>query len=311
MSKLLAVLLMSSLAAAAAERWQPLGATIEQFRIRHRIPGMAAAIVEDGRVVWSGSYGNLTTQSRVNIASLTKTMGAVLALQEVDAGRLELEDPAPGLRAVRIKHLLSHTSLGRRPGQTFRYSNQRYNRLTSVLEHSARASVPELLHERIFERAGMINTRPARYVSGGVVSTVEDLARYAAALDGEALLGDEAKKRMWTPLKRSLPYAYGWFVQGSGSERIAWHYGRLNGASSLIVKVPSRRLSLVVLANSGALATAFAGGNVSLSPVGRSFLRCGSLGRPCRSAPVTYSKRHAPARPRPPAGRMRSRAARR
>jgi len=289
----------------ADTRWNELGTTMEQFRQRHKIPGLAAAVVADGRIVWAGSYGNLTTRSRVNIASLTKTMGAVLALQEVEAGRLVLDDPAPGLRAVRVKHLLSHTSLGRRPGQTFRYSNQRYNRLTGVLEHSANTSLQALLHERIFVRAGMVSSHPARRVSGGVVSTVEDLARYAAALDDGKLLDDDAKRRMWTPLKPGLPYAYGWFVQTLGGQKVAWHYGRVSGASSLIVKIPGRRLSLVVLANSGALASAFAGGNVAVSPVGWTFLRGGEVQAPVisKSKPKSKSKakpKRRPARRRSP-----------
>lgn len=260
-----------------ASRWQPLGETIETHRQRLHIPGVAAAVVEEGRIVWSGSFGNLTTRSRVNVASITKTMGAVLAMQEVEAGRLLLDDPAPGLPGVRVKHLLSHTSSGARAGQIFRYDNKRYGRMTGVLEDRAQASLPELLHTRIFEPAGMVNTRTSHTVVGGVVSTVEDLARYAAALDSTKLLQEASKQRMWSPANVKLPYGYGWFVQMLNGQKVVWHYGRVAASSSLIVKIPARRLSLVVLANSPALGNAFALANVALSPVGVSFLDTSGL----------------------------------
>jgi CubicO group peptidase (beta-lactamase class C family) len=261
----------------ASSRWDALGDTIEEHRQRTGMPGVAAAVVENGRIVWSGSFGNLTTRSRVNVASITKTMAAVLAMQEAEAGRLTLDDVAPGFRYVRLKHLLSHTSHGR-VGTAFRYDNKRYGLLTGVIQDRANAPLAELLHQRIFERAGMVNTRPSNSVVGGVVSTVEDLARYAAALDSNKLLSEASRQRMWTPLKPSLPYGLGWFVQTFNREKVVWHYGRVSTSSSLIVKIPARRLSLVVLANSPALGGALALANVALSPVGVRFLDTSTLG---------------------------------
>lgn len=282
------------LVALTAHRWDALGDTINQHRQRLHIPGVAAAVVENGRVVWTGSFGNLTPRSPVNVASLTKTMGAVLALQEVEAGRLTLDDTVPNFRYVRVKHLLSHTSHGR-VGSTFRYDNKRYSLLNTVLSTRAQAPVGALLRQRIFARAGMVNTRPSATVVGGVVSTVEDLARYAAALDSAALLTDASRQRMWTPLKPHLPYALGWFVQTINGETVVWHYGRVAASSSLIVKIPARRLSLVVLANSPALGGAFSLANVALSPVGVRFLDTGTLALDEEAADLLEQRPHDPA----------------
>ena len=317
-------------------RWVPLADTIDQHRRRLQIPGVAAAVVENGEVVWCGSFGNLTPRSQVNIASITKTMGAVLAMQQVASGRLDLEEIAPGFRYVRLKHLLSHTSGGssgsssgantsggaanagaanagagnggggnegnfngvvfskssarkassrgsvsaaKRAGASFRYDNKRYGLLTPILQQRGNATLATLMRQRIFEPAGMAHTQPSNSVVGGVVSTVEDLARYVAALDGNQLLDEASKERMWTPLKPTLPYGLGWFVQHINGVKVVWHYGRIATSSSLIVKIPSRRLSLVVLANSPALGGAFSLANVALSPVGVRFLDTSTVGR--------------------------------
>jgi hypothetical protein len=118
----------------------------------------------------------------------------------------------------------------------------------------------------------MTRTFPSRSVAGGVVSTAEDLARYAAALDGVKLVAERSKQLMWSPSRPALPYGYGWFVQSHEGRRIAWHYGRIDSSSSLIVKIPSLKLSLVVVANSPALGNAFRLANVALSPAGVQFL---------------------------------------
>lgn len=98
---------------------------------------------------------------------------------------------------------------------------------------------------------------PKRALAGGagIVSTVEDLGRYMVALEsGE--LGSRAimSKLLSPPLDaegRPLPYAYGWYVQEHRGERLAFHTGwdEEAGTSSLLVWLPERRTSFVVLAN--------------------------------------------------------------
>jgi CubicO group peptidase (beta-lactamase class C family) len=94
--------------------------------------------------------------------------------------------------------------------------------------------------------------------AGGVVSTAADLARFDLALDGGLLLGAESRALMWTPARSAartpLPYALGWFVQELGGERLLWHSGLWDEAySALYLKLPDRRLSLILLANSDGL----------------------------------------------------------
>jgi CubicO group peptidase (beta-lactamase class C family) len=94
--------------------------------------------------------------------------------------------------------------------------------------------------------------------AGGVVSTVLDLARFDVALAEGRLLTPESLRLMWTqgrsPSGAALPYGIGWFVKEHAGERLLWHTGLWEGAySALYLKVPQRRLTLILLANSDGL----------------------------------------------------------
>ena len=255
-------------------RMAPVVATLAELRSRLAIPGLAAAIVVDGRMVWRGEWGNLTTTTPRDIASVTKTMAAVIALQEVESGRLGLQDAVAGLPGIEVRHLLSHTSVGK-PGESFQYNNLRYGALTAILERATQQKFGQLLRSRIFRGAGMQATYPGTNSISGVVSDVEDLARYMAALDGDGMLGERQKQWMWIPIRPGLPYALGWYSQSYAGLRVVWHYGQLNGyGSSLILKIPELKANLVVLSNSSLLSDAYhlESGDILRSPLGRSFL---------------------------------------
>jgi hypothetical protein len=72
-----------------------------------------------------------------------------------------------------------------------------------------------------------------------------------------------------------LPHAYGWFVQTYNGGRIAWQYGVSdNASSSMIMTLPQRGVTLILLANSSGLARPFdlSAGDVTVSPFARLFL---------------------------------------
>lgn len=56
---------------------------------------------------------------------------------------------------------------------------------------------------------------------------------------------------------RNFPYGLGWFVQDRNGVCMLWHYGWWVGSSSIIIKVPERRLTFVLLANSDMLSRKF------------------------------------------------------
>lgn len=93
--------------------------------------------------------------------------------------------------------------------------------------------------------------------TGGLVASAPDVAAFSMALDQGRLLTDSSRARAWTPPVapdgRTLPYALGWFVQEARGYRLVWHYGHGFESSSLIVKIPERRVTFVILANSDGL----------------------------------------------------------
>jgi CubicO group peptidase (beta-lactamase class C family) len=117
--------------------------------------------------------------------------------------------------------------------------------------------------------------------SGGLISTVRDLARFDVALRKSALLRGDTLAAAWSPpiaaTGRPLPHGLGWFVQVYNGQLVVWQFGfARNASSSLVVKLTGRGLTFIVLANSEGLASSsvpLAAGDLTASPVGRLFLR--------------------------------------
>ncbi len=99
--------------------------------------------------------------------------------------------------------------------------------------------------------------RPDRELAGGagIVSTVEDLARYDIALDTGTLASGAVMEKLFTPTVsldgNTLPYAFGWYVQNYNGVRLVWHSGwdEEAGYSALYLKVPEHDITLILLAN--------------------------------------------------------------
>jgi CubicO group peptidase (beta-lactamase class C family) len=108
----------------------------------------------------------------------------------------------------------------------------------------------------------------------GLVASALDIARFDLALDA----GDIARRRTledqaW---QRQLgsPMGLGWFVQTVNGKRVVWHFGKATGAySSLLIKLPDQRITLILLANSDGLTAPFplVNGDIMVSPFARIF----------------------------------------
>ncbi|MGE0040086.1 MAG: serine hydrolase domain-containing protein [Vicinamibacterales bacterium] len=120
---------------------------------------------------------------------------------------------------------------------------------------------------------------PGYDAASGLVSTVRDLARLDAALDDGILLRPDTLAVAWRPAViggEPLPTGLGWFVQLYEGQRIVWQFSQEpDGYSALIVKVPARHVTLILLANSNGLASSatLETGDATTSPFVLVFLR--------------------------------------
>lgn len=114
--------------------------------------------------------------------------------------------------------------------------------------------------------------------ASGLVTTVRDLAKFDLALKQGILLEPQTLEHAWsTPSVNGvpLPHGIGWFVQTYNGEKVVWQFGMAeNASSSLMISLPARGLTMIVMANSDGLVKLYspANGDVTLSPFARLFL---------------------------------------
>jgi len=115
--------------------------------------------------------------------------------------------------------------------------------------------------------------------SAGLVASTHDLAKFDIALKQGLIVKPETLAAAWvSPIGATgqpLPHGLGWFVQVYNGETIAWQYGLSeNAGSALIMSVPSRGITLILLANSDGLVKPFdlSTGDVMVSPFARVFV---------------------------------------
>ncbi|MFC5720085.1 serine hydrolase domain-containing protein [Streptomyces gamaensis] len=173
----------------------------------------AAAVVRaDGTV--AGSYGPLT--HRFPLASVTKPLAAYAALIAVEEGAVELDEPA-GPAGSTVRHLLAHTSglafdeprVMAEPGTRRLYSNAGFEALGDHLAKATDIPFAEYLRQAVLEPLGMTDTALPGSPAKDGVSTVADLARFAAELQAPRLLAratlDEATSVAFPGLSGVLP----------------------------------------------------------------------------------------------------------
>lgn len=273
------------------------------------IPGLAYAIVENGETIATGAFGveqgaggkPFATSTPLRIASVTKSLTAVVALQLVEEGRLDLEAPArryaPSLKLpddVLVRHLLTHTSEGN-VGAEYVYGSTRYAMLDEVIEAILGESFGAAIRQRVLERARMrVHPSPALGAHAGLVSTTDDMAAYLAALDRGELLRPVSLARLASPSRSvagtALPVSLGWFTETVQGQQIIWSFGQDDPEHSgaLLLRIPARHLSLFVLANANVLSDPFRllMGDVSKSPFAMSFLRLFAFSTPGQPLPM-------------------------
>ena len=169
------------------------------------------------------------------------------------------------------------------PGTKWKYNNSGYHLLGAIIEKVSGKKYEDFVAEAIFRPLGMERTRygsdapiiPGRvegyqrtpgglinapyismtqpYSAGALVSTVDDLTRWQAALDRDGFLSAESRRRMWTPV--TLPdgtatrYGFGWGIWKYEGHAVVEHGGAINGFVTANMRLPDDRIYVAVLSN--------------------------------------------------------------
>ena len=166
------------------------------------------------------------------------------------------------------------------PGSSYRYSNGGYALLALIVERAANRPFADFLREHIFKPLGMSGTvayregavevrhraygysaEQSRWIrtdqsltsavlgDGGVYASIDDLAKWDAALYDDRLLAAASRRQMFFPAVATddpaIRYGFGWRVSGDS----LWHSGETIGFRNVIVRFPHRRLTIVILTN--------------------------------------------------------------
>lgn len=169
------------------------------------------------------------------------------------------------------------------PGSRMAYNNSGYFLLGAIIEKISGQRYADFLAARIFTPLGMKHTayegvertahpravghskrsttfEPAAplsmsqpYAAGSLVSTVDDLARWDAAISAGKLLQPASWKRAFTSYTttdgKPTGYGYGWELgKLRGAARIA-HGGGINGFSTYALRLPEQKVFVAVLSN--------------------------------------------------------------
>ncbi len=167
-------------------------------------------------------------------------------------------------------------------GSAYRYSNTGYVLLGLVVERASGMSLPLYLNQNIFAPLHMNHTlmfmsdgpaidhrafgyseqdghwirtdqsvTSATRGDGRIYSSIDDLAKWDAALYDSRLLSDASRKLAFSPHVKvtgepyEAEYGYGWRITGD----TLWHSGESIGFRNVIVRWPKQHLTVILLSN--------------------------------------------------------------
>lgn len=169
------------------------------------------------------------------------------------------------------------------PGSLWRYNNSGYFLLGAIIEKVSGQPYAKFLEQRIFVPLGMSRTayegqergqvpraagysaagsgfEPSQalsmsqpYAAGALVSTVDDLARWDAAVSSGKMLKERSWKKAFTPYTlntgKSTSYGYGWEMGKLQGVPMRAHGGAINGFNTFALRLPDEKVYVAVLSN--------------------------------------------------------------
>ena len=217
------------------------------------------------------SDGKITVQHL-----LTHTSGLIDYEDLVPPDRKTQLDDADVLRMIAAQHRLYFE-----PGSAHRYSNGAFVLLGLIVERVSGTGLADFMKKRIFQPLGMDGTlmyehghgpeathraygysesagkwtrtdqdiTSATRGDGGIYSSVDDLAKWDAALYTDKLLNADSRKLAFTPTEPladpDVDYGFGWRLSGD----TVWHSGESIGFRNVIIRWPKQHLAVILLSN--------------------------------------------------------------
>lgn len=170
------------------------------------------------------------------------------------------------------------------PGEKNIYSNSGFNLLAYIIETQSGKRYFDFMRERIFIPLGMTKTadRDPQFViplrangyewrdnrhngrdgnltdlmgAGSIVSTINDMTKWEAALRGDKFLSAESKKMIWTQFTfnngKLSPYGFGWRISDVRGHKLIGHTGQTAGFGAAIFRYVDDDVTVIVLTNLG------------------------------------------------------------
>ncbi|MDJ1130623.1 serine hydrolase domain-containing protein [Streptomyces iconiensis] len=234
------------------------------------VPTAAVAVVRDDGTL-EGTHG--PAGHRFALASVTKLLSAYAALVALEEGAVDLDEPA-GPEGATVRHLLAHTSglafdeqrAMAAPGTRRIYSNAGFETLADHLSKATEIPFPEYLREAVLEPLGMTATELPGSAAKDAVSSLEDMACFAAELQEPRLLDrttvEEATSVVFPGLNGVLPgygqqrpndWGLGFEIRGSKSPHWTGEtssprtYGHFGQSGTFLWVDPEARAACVAL----------------------------------------------------------------
>ncbi|MFL6247828.1 MAG: serine hydrolase domain-containing protein [Thermoanaerobaculia bacterium] len=214
------------------------------------------------------------SQDAITIRHLLTHTSGLIDYEDVMA-----PDATEQVKDADVLHLLeSQDKTYFAPGSSYRYSNSGYALLALIVERASGVSFGTYLHDRVFAPLGMHatvaheenistvsnrayghtfvdgkwtrtdqSTTSAVLGDGGIYSSIDDLAKWDAALYNPFYAPAFVAA---TPTDDpNVAYGFGWRISQHHGERMLWHSGETRGFRNVLIRFPERRLTVVLLTN--------------------------------------------------------------
>ncbi len=170
------------------------------------------------------------------------------------------------------------------PGEKNIYSNSGFTLLGHIIEARSGKPYMEFMRERIFRPLGMTKTadRDPQYIipnratgyewdidhlegrdgsltdlmgAGSIVSTITDMTKWDAALNGKSFLKPSSRAEWWKQFTfndgKSSPYGFGWRISDVRGHKLIGHTGQTAGFGAANFRYVDDGVTVIVLTNLG------------------------------------------------------------